>query len=114
MPPLPTFLMRRNRRERTAPTRLGSVGCAVTITAHPTVSGTFPQSRGAFCRTKRDGHARPTALLRSPCVEPLDDPSGPMGIRFVPQRGGDAARFDARRPTLLVTTDAGIVDARVG
>ena len=37
-----------------------------------------------------------------------------MGIRFIPQRTGDHARVRADGPTILVTTDAGIVEARSG
>jgi AraC-like DNA-binding protein len=37
-----------------------------------------------------------------------------MGVRLLPQRSGDSVSLRAARPTLVVSTDAGIVEVRTG
>lgn len=44
---------------------------------------------------------------------PVDDPRGPMGIRFLPLRTGERVALCPRWPTLLLNTDAGRLDVRV-
>ena len=49
-------------------------------------------------------------------MEPIDDASGPMSVAFhalTKTRTGGAMRLTARGPTVLVTTDTGIVETRV-
>lgn len=57
---------------------------------------------------KKRAVARPPSFAEQ--TSPLDDPSGPMGIRLAPLREGDTLPVRALAPSLVVPTSGGVVE----
>jgi AraC-like DNA-binding protein len=60
----------------------------------------------------RHAVARPPSFAER--TSPLDNTGGPMGIRLAPLREGDTLTLRAAFPSLVVPTDAGVIEATRG